>query len=37
MYDHFSGIKFQSSERNTENTMSRLYFNEESNILRKYM
>ena len=31
MYDHFSGfIKFWPSERNTENTMSHLYFNEES-------
>ena len=30
MYDRFSGIKFWSSERNTENTMSHLYFNEES-------
>ena len=29
MYDRFSGIKFWSSERNTENTMSNLYFNEE--------
>ena len=31
MYDRFWGIKFWSSERNTENTMSHLYFNEESN------
>ena len=30
MYDRFSGIKFWSSERNTENTMSNLYFNEDS-------
>ena len=31
MYDRFwSLIKFWSSERNTENTMSHLYFNEES-------
>ena len=29
-HDPFSGfIKFWSSERNTENTMSNLYFNEE--------
>ena len=28
MYDLFSGIKFWSSERNTENTISHLYFNE---------
>ena len=30
MYDRFSGIKFWFRERNTENTMSHLYFNEES-------
>ena len=31
MYDRFSGfIKFLFSERNAENTMSHLYFNEES-------
>ena len=31
MYDRFwSLIKFWSSERNTENTMLHLYFNEES-------
>ena len=30
MYDRFSGIKFSSSDRNTENTMSVLYFNEDS-------
>ena len=30
MYDRFSGIKFSSSDRNTENTMSLLYFNENS-------
>ena len=30
MYDGFSGIKFWSSERNTENTMSHLYSNKES-------
>ena len=30
MYDRSSGIKFWSSEKNTENTMSHLYFNEES-------
>ena len=30
MHDRFSGTKFCSSERNTENTMSHLYFNEES-------
>ena len=30
-YDHFSSfIKFSSSERNTENTISDLYFNEKS-------
>ena len=30
MYDHFSGIKFSSSERNSENTMSDIYFHEKS-------
>ena len=30
MYGYFSGIKFWSSDRNTENTMSLLYFNEDS-------
>ena len=30
MYDRFSGIKFWSSDRNTENTMSLIYFNEGS-------
>ena len=31
LYDRFSSfIKFSSSERNTENTISDLYFNEES-------
>ena len=30
MYDRFSRIKFSSSERNTENTISHLYFNEKS-------
>ena len=31
MYDRFSSsIEFWSSEKNTENTMSHLYFNEES-------
>ena len=30
MYDRFSSIKFWSSDRNTENTMSLLYFNEDS-------
>ena len=31
MDDRFSGlIKFSSTKRNTENTMSHLYFNEES-------
>ena len=30
MYDCFSGVKFLSSDRNTENTMSHLYFNENS-------
>ena len=30
MYDRFLGIKFCSSDRNTENTMSYLYFNEDS-------
>ena len=34
MFDCFSGIKFWSSEGNAENTMSCLYFNEESDILR---
>ena len=35
MDDRFSVIKFWSSERNTENTMSCLYLNQESDILRK--
>ena len=35
MYDRFSGIKFSSSDRNTENTMSILYFNEDSDIMRE--
>ena len=30
MYDRFSGIKFWSTDRNTKNTMSHLYFNEDS-------
>ena len=30
MYDHFSDIKFWSSDRNPENTMSHLYFNKDS-------
>ena len=30
MPGRFSGIKFWSSERNTENAMPHLYFNEES-------
>ena len=30
MYDRFSGIKLWSCERNTENAMSHLHFNEES-------
>ena len=30
MYDRFSGIKFWSSDRNIENTMSHLYVNEDS-------
>ena len=30
MYDLFSGIKLFSSDRNIENTMSLLYFNENS-------
>ena len=30
MYDRFSGMKFWSSEGNTENTTSHLYFNEEN-------
>ena len=34
MYDRFSGIKFWSSERNTEYMMSHLCFNEVI-ILRK--
>ena len=36
MCDRFSEIKFWSCERNTENTMSHLYFNEESDAA-KYM
>ena len=35
MYDRFSGIKFWSSERNTENMISHLYFNEESDYFKK--
>ena len=34
MHDRSSGIKFWSSERNTENTMSHLYFNEESGYFK---
>ena len=30
MYDFFSGIEVLSSDRNTENVMSHLYFNEDS-------
>ena len=30
MYDRFSGVKFWSSDRNTENKMSHLYFNEDN-------
>ena len=30
MYDRFLGIKFWSSDRNTENTVSQLYVNEDS-------
>ena len=30
MYDRFSGIKFWSSVGNSENTMSYLYFDEDS-------
>ena len=30
---NFDQIKFWSSERNTENTMSHLYFNEENDYL----
>ena len=30
MYDCFSGMKFWSSDGNTENTMSHLYFNKDS-------
>ena len=35
MYDGFSGIKFWSSERNTENPMSHLYFYEESDYFKE--
>ena len=35
MYDRSSGIKFWSSERNTENMMSRLCFNEESDYFKE--
>ena len=35
MYDRFSGIKFWSSEKNTENMMSQLYFNEESDYVKE--
>ena len=34
MYDNFSGIKFWSSERNTENT-SHLYSNEKSDYFKE--
>ena len=34
MYDRFSGIKFWSSERNTENSMSHLYSNEKSDYFK---
>ena len=35
MYDRFSGIKFWSSERNTENAMSYLYSNEKSDYFKE--
>ena len=35
MYDGFSGIKFWSSERNTENPMSHLYVNEEKDYFKE--
>ena len=35
MYDRFSGVKFGSSERNTENTMSHFYFNEKSDYFKE--
>ena len=35
MHDRSSGIKFWSSERNTENMMSHLYFNEESDYFKE--
>ena len=35
MYDRFSGIKFWSSERNTENMISNLCFNEESDYFKE--
>ena len=30
MYDRFSGIQYWSSERKTENAMSYIYFNKDS-------
>ena len=35
MYDRFSGIKFSSNERNTENTMSHLHFDEEGGYFKE--
>ena len=35
MYDRFSGIKFWSSERNTENTMTHLCSNEKSDYFKE--
>ena len=35
MYDRFSGIKFWSSERNTENAMSDLDSNEKSGYFKE--
>ena len=35
MFDRFSGIKFWSSERNIENTMSHLYFDRESDYFEE--
>ena len=35
MHDRFSGIKFWSSDRNTANTVSNLYFNEDSDYSKE--
>ena len=37
VFDCFSGNKFWSSQINTENMMSHLYFNEKSDYLKEKM